>query len=473
MGDDIEFLFYDYINQTLKNTTLSYLFSNLKIHKGSDNLIIVETPNEWVKELIEKNYLNQLIYVIKEIVQNEDIRVELISKKIRNNEGSILTSDINLIQKTKFDNKIDDKIKINKRKIQYHNIINKKYTFEQFIVGENNQLAYNIAYTIAENYNKPIEFNPFILYSPTGLGKSHLVQAIYNYVKEKDNNINILYITSEIFLSEFIDYINKKSSINLDEKYKNIDILIIDDIQFFENKPETQKFLFRIYKNLYEKNKKLIFTLDRPIENLKFITKDLIENLKSGVVADIGYPDFETRMAILRNKSKTIHNIEIPEEILIYIAGITEKENIRVLEGILNKIIFYHKYLNLELNFENVKKLIENQSIISQEEKEKFEEVSYISSTIKILNIVANYFKIDPEEIKSKSRKQELTLIRYITIYLLKNIAGVSKTYIAQTFNKSKGSIDYSIKIIEEKLKLSDPIVTTSIENLEELILNS
>ncbi len=292
--------------------------------------------------------------------------------------------------------------------------LNPKYTFDTFVVGANNKFAHAASLSVAESPGQ--QFNPLFLYGGPGLGKTHLMQAIGNFIIHNDPNTSILYVSSEVFTNEVIEAIQKNRTAELKNKYRNIDVLMIDDIQFIIGKEATQDEFFNTFNYLHENGKQIVLSSDQAPKNFTTLDERLRSRFEWGLTVDIQSPDYETRMAILRKKEE-IEGYTIDNEILHYIAS-NIKSNIRELEGALTKMYAFSKLhpatsLTLDIAKENLKDIInpESEKLLTPEN---------------IINVVADYYGVRPEDIKSQKRNKEIVLPRQIAMYLIRVMNDIS-----------------------------------------------
>jgi chromosomal replication initiator protein len=333
-------------------------------------------------------------------------------------------------------------------------LLKDNYTFENFIVGSSNELAHAAAQSVA---NEPgTRYNPLFIYGGVGLGKTHLIQAIAN--KLLKNNKNILYVTSDVFISDLMNSLKNGKMEDFKARHRAVDLLIIDDIQFIGGKEATQYEVFNTFNELYAHNKQIVFTSDRPPSAIKTLNDRLKSRFEGGMIVDVAIPEFETRVAIL--KSKCIQkNFDLADDI-IYVIAERIKSNVRELEGALNKIIARVQLLNTQITAELVDKLIEGGQIHSQR----------IVNTDTILNIVAEHFHIKKEDLLSKSRKKDIAVPRQIAMYLIREelkltfpnigdaFGGKDHSTVMHSWNKIKKdlvsnyTLEQDITIIKNKL---------------------
>lgn len=328
------------------------------------------------------------------------------------------------------------------------------YTFENFIVGSSNELAHAAAQSVA---NEPgTRYNPLFIYGGVGLGKTHLIQAIAN--KLVKNNKNILYVTSDVFISDLMNSLKNGKMEDFKARHRAVDLLIIDDIQFIGGKEATQYEVFNTFNELYAHNKQIVFTSDRPPSAIKTLNDRLKSRFEGGMIVDVAIPEFETRVAIL--KSKCIQKNFVLDDDIVYVIAERIKSNVRELEGALNKIVARVQLLGTKVTPELVDKLIEGGQIHSQR----------IVSTDTILNTVAEHFHIKKEDILSKSRKKDIAVPRQITMYLIReelkltfpnigeSLGGKDHSTVMHAWNKIKKdlvanyTLEQDITMIKNKL---------------------
>ncbi len=341
--------------------------------------------------------------------------------------------------------------------------LNPKYTFETFVVGSNNNFAYNACLAVAETPGST--YNPLFLYGGVGLGKTHLMHSIGNYIMQKDPSKKVLYITSEEFMNEVIEAIRKGNIDNhsmkkVREKYRNVDILLLDDVQFIIGKESTQEEFFHTFNALHGSNKQIVLTSDKHPKELETLEERLRSRFESGLSTDIGAPDFETRVAILRKKVKT-DNFELDDEVIQYIAK-NIKSNIRELEGALNKLIA-KKRLDLsidEIDIDLAKDIL--QDIIHPDQPKQI-------TVEMIIKIVCEHFNVPQTDIYSKKRSKDISQTRFIIMYLSRQMTDKTMKEIGQILNKDHSTIIHGLKEMDKKLT-TDENLRKTVETLQKKI---
>ena len=328
-------------------------------------------------------------------------------------------------------------------------------TFENFIVGSTNKFAYATALNAAEHPGE--EYNPLFIYGKSGLGKTHLLKAIKNRMLEKNPSANVLYTTSENFTNDLIYYLGKKNMGEFHDKYRNVDALLIDDIQFIAGKERIQEEFFHTFNTLYESGKQIILSSDKPPKDIQLLEDRLKSRFEWGIMADISNPDYETRLAILRKKAQ-LDNILIDDEILSTIATRIDS-NIRELEGTLNKLIATASLTHSPITLEMAEKAIND--IVSQKEK-------VISSEF-IQETVGKYFNINPKDLRGSKRSNDITFPRQIAMYLCRNVANMSLPQIGKDFGKrDHTTVMHACNKIEKDIKESKEtkLIVESVKNI-------
>ena len=338
--------------------------------------------------------------------------------------------------------------------------LNPRYTFDTFVVGANNNLAHAASLAVAESPGEI--YNPLFIYGGVGLGKTHLMHSIGHFILKNNPKAKVLYVTSEKFTNELIDAIRNKNNISTTEfreKYRNNDVLLIDDIQFIIGKESTQEEFFHTFNALYEAKKQIIISSDKPPKEIETLEERLRSRFEWGLTVDIQSPDYETRMAILKKKAER-DGFELSDEILNYIA-VNIKSNIRELEGALNKLMAYVNLVQTEITMEIAQKELQN--IISPDKPR-------IVTPQLIMEVVAEHFGISIEQILSKSRSNDVAKPRQIAMYLCKNMTDASLEAIGKVLGgRDHSTVVHGIKKVAEDVS-ADEAVAKTVETIKKKI---
>lgn len=368
----------------------------------------VEVKTEFFKRIFEEKYAPIIRGILSNITGKEIKLIIDIAENINTN-NNVLEPVAPLPNTRKEDNQPINLFPTEATPVESN--LNPKYLFENFVIGNSNRFAHAAASKVSENPG--YAYNPLFIYGGSGLGKTHLMHAIGNRLKQNNPGLQVLYISSESFTNEIVEAIFKKTTESFRQKYRNIDCLIIDDIQFLEGKEQTQVEFFHTFNALYEANKQIIISSDRPPQVIEYLEDRLRTRFAMGLKADIEPPDLETRMAIIRQKAAS-DNIELPNEVITLIAtSITD--NIREIEGTYTSVIAKTGLMNIPLTLENVKKILSEDGVNTSKAQ---------SITIEdIANAVAKYYGINVNELSGKKRTQAIANSRQIAMYLCRDLA--------------------------------------------------
>lgn len=416
------------IELSISKANFSTWFKNTTILSNENGKVVIGVPNGFAKEWLENKYntyifkalrnfqedikeITCVIYSVDQLSQRDAKKIDSIVSMTR--EDQLENAPVGTFQQRSVD----------QRNIQsaHENNINPRYTFENFIVGENNELARAACFAVSQNLGKT--YNPLFIYGGVGLGKTHLLQSIGNEVLKNDPSRKIKYITSERFANELIDSIRNQTVNDFKTAYQTIDLLIIDDIQFLSGKEKTQNEFFHIFNALYQINKQIVISSDRPPKAIATLEERLRSRFEGGMIADIGKPDLETRIAILKTKSAE-KNYHFDEETLRYIAE-NVKSNIRELEGALNRIIAECEFNKKVPTLKFVQQALSE--IISSGKKKGVQAQHVIVA-------VSQYFNISSKELMEKGRKKEIAYARHLAMYLMRSELSVSYPSIGNHF---------------------------------------
>lgn len=342
--------------------------------------------------------------------------------------------------------------------IERNSVLNPKYTFNTFVIGKSNELAHAAALATAENPGNA--YNPLFLYGGVGLGKTHLMHAIGNFVLEQNPEAKVLYITTEKFTNELIQAIQNNKTDEFRSKYRSIDVLLIDDIQFLISKERSQEEFFHTFNELYESHKQIVICSDRPPKDINPLEDRLKSRFEWGLIVDIGKPDYETRYAILRKKSQ-LDNISIDDQILSTIA-LKVESNIRELEGTLNKIIALASLTNSEITMQLAESAISD----LHHSQDKVINIDYIQ------NVVAKYYNLSQNDFKIKRRSGDIAYPRQIAMYLCKQLTTSTLVEIGKQFGgRDHTTVLYACNRIEEEININQN-TKMIVDNIKKLILD-
>lgn len=428
--------------------------SRLVGKKEGEGTAVVGLPNNFAKEWVKNRYhklilgslrnLDNSIKVVEYVVECQPQQNPIKIKKGVDAENFNIEK-----QKPLIELKIDPETNLNPR-----------YTFKSFIVGSSNELAYAAVTAVMKDVGK--KYNPLFIYGGVGLGKTHLLQAAGNEIKTiYKNKVKVFYVTSEKFVNDVMWAIRNKSFDGVKEKYRGVDVLIIDDIQFIGGKERTEEEFFHTFNVLYENNKQIIMSSDRPPAAIPTIEERLRSRFEGGMIADISYPDYETRLSILRAKAQE-NKWQIEDKTMELIAS-RVKKNIRELEGVLNKVVF----------FQDVKK----EKIDTQKLDEIINEVVRVNtkniSVNDIIKTVAGFFEILPVDLIAKCKKKEVVEPRQITMYLLREMVNASYPFIGEKIgNRDHTTVIHACEKISKEIN-QNPVLNQKIILIKELIEKS
>lgn len=418
----------------------------------------VEVKTEFFKKLLEENYASVIKGILASIIGKE---IELIIEvsKAENTPSKSINIDAPTLSPTKpvHLQQTSQALFPEKNVVNTSNL-NPKYLFENFVIGNSNRFAHAAASKVSDNPG--YAYNPLFIYGGSGLGKTHLMHAIGNKLKQNNPSLQILYISSERFTNEIVEAIFKKTTESFRQKYRNIDCLIIDDIQFLEGKEQTQEEFFHTFNALYDANKQIIISSDRPPQVLEYLEDRLKTRFEWGLKADIQPPDLETRMAIIRQKAAS-DNIELPNEVITLIAtSITN--NVREIEGTYNSVIARTSMLNIPLTIDSVKKILSENGVNTAKAN---------SITIDdIANAVAKYYGINVAELSGKKRTQTVAHPRQVAMYLCRELADFTYPKIGEFFGgRDHTTVIHAYEKIS-KAKKSDRKIQNQLQEIGEIL---
>lgn len=420
-------------------------FKNTSIVKEEGGIIYVGVPNEFVKEWLfnkfHKLILKTLIGFeegvrgVEYIISKQETQVELPTPQKQNKEI----------------NKNNKELPLGDLYINKEDNLNPKYTFNSFVVGPFNELAYAVSQSIVNNPGQ--NYNPFFIYGGTGLGKTHMIQAIGNTIKTKHPEKKIYYVSLEKFAIDYINSIQNKNPNGFKEKYRKYDVIIMDDIQFISGKDKTQEELFHLFNTLYENNKQIIFSSDKHPNFIQGLEERLQSRFSSGMIVQVNEPDYESRVAIIKAKFSNA-NCLISPEVISYLAEVLNS-NIRELEGSLNTVICQSQLKNKTLSLSEAKELIKNN--IKPKKSVSIKDV---------VGVVANYYGFSEDVVYEKTRRKEIVKARQVVMYLLREDFNVSYPLIGQKLGgRDHTTVIHSHLKIKDELK-SNPSLLQEIEKI-------
>ena len=433
----------------LKNEVTPIAFETwlktLEITKISDNHIVFKAVSEYHRDLIQTRYADLILNTFKYLTNKEwtfSVIWDDPEKKVGDNV--VISNSQNNNQESEIETS--------------NKTLNPKYTFETFVVGNNNRFAHAAAIAVGD---KPGEsYNPLFLYGGVGLGKTHLMQAIGNRILQNNRSAKILYVTSEKFTNQLINAIKDNKNEIFRNKYRTIDVLLIDDIQFIAGKERVQEEFFHTFNALYEDKKQIIISSDKPPRDIPFLEDRLKSRFEWGLLADISCPDYETRLAILRKKAQE-ENIVVDDIILSNIANKIDS-NIRELEGVFNKIIARASLTHSPITIE----LAENTINEFKAASEKVLSSDFVKET------VAKYFNINKDDLSSNKRSNEIARPRQIAMYLCREVANMSYPKIGEDFgNRDHSTVMHACKKIEKEVKDKNE-TKLIVESVKNIIIN-
>jgi len=397
-------------------------FKPLKLIDFKEDLLIIEVPNRFFKEWIEENYMSHLLEAFSEIASF----LGQLKFKIADKDKEFKKEFTQLENRTK-------------RLASKGIFLNPRYTFESFVVGPSNQFANAAARTVAEQPGSV--YNPLFIYGGVGLGKTHLINAIGNYIVDNISGLSVLYVPIEQFTNEVVAAIRHQKMAELKDKYRNIDVLLVDDIQFISGKATVQEELFHTFNSLYDKQKQIVMASDRPPKEIQDIPDRLKTRFGMGLIADIQPPEYETKLAILNKKAEK-EKIKLPEDVCQWLAK-KIKSNIRELEGGLIKLAAHSSLTGTPITIEMARVVLRD--VISDDERPVTPEL--------IQKTVAEAFGLKVQDLRLKRRTKEVAIPRQVGMYITRELTQLSLSDIGKHFGgKDHSTVIYACKQVEERM---------------------
>ncbi len=429
----------DRVKENISEASFNSWFQCIQKVCINDKSLHIELPNNLTKNWMIENFstiIQDALFM--ELGEELDIKFDVVKipKTLKN--------------KTRQKQPSASKFRISRSSLESQSpVLNHNYTFDTFVVGSSNRFAHATAIAVARS---PVKvYNPLFIYGGVGLGKTHLMQAIGNKCHADNPDLRVHYVSSEIFTNQLIDSILNQKTVKFRKKYRNVDVLLIDDIQFLSGKEQTQEEFFHTFNTLYDAQKQIIITSDRPPKDIKYLADRLISRFEWGLVTDLQPPDIETRIAILRKKAQT-SKIEIEEDIIYFLAD-KIKSNIRKLEGALIRIASYSSITNSKITRDLVEDIL----------KDSFEtEVAKALSTEQIQRYIAEQYDIRVQDILGTRRTKTIVLPRQIAMYLTRNLTLLSLPEIAKAFGgRDHTTVLHAVRSIEKKQKENSELKRT------------
>lgn len=388
------------------------------------NTVILATDSEYKRNTLNELYAANLEKQFK-MVLGMPVNIQIIV-----NEDMHPQKSVSELMESE---EVSDKVEMIDRKITY--------TFDNFIVGPSNNLAFAAAKAVSHKQHE--KYNPLFIYGDSGLGKTHLLSAIQHEMQKNYPGINIIYIPSETFTNEFLHSISANTTEEFDNKYRSADALLIDDIQFIAGKDQTEEKFFHIFNELYNQNKVIVLTSDRPAREIRSISDRLRTRFSSGLIADVKPPEFETRLLIIQRKAELL-DFHIPEEVVTYIST-KLKSNIRQIEGVVTKLNALYMVNQVKPTIAVAQKIISD--IMTDHQP--------VPVTIeKIINEVGKIYSVSPEEMRSQKRAAVISQARKVAIYVIQNVLGLPYEAIGQEFNgRDHSTVVYAINDVKKKME--------------------
>ncbi|MDD3852411.1 MAG: chromosomal replication initiator protein DnaA [Syntrophomonadaceae bacterium] len=398
-----------FIRDEIGDTSYEIWFSQVKYNTMRNNKVFITVPNTLTREWIESRYLETMQNNMRSLTV-QDVSLVLTTEPVTEKEGSFPS-------------------------------LNSKYSFDTFVVGNSNRFAHAACYAVGESPSRA--YNPLFIYGGVGLGKTHLMQAIGHHILTKNKTAFVMYVSSEQSTNELISSIRDDKTAAFRNKYRNIDVLLIDDIQFLAGKERTQEEFFHTFNTLYEANKQLVISSDRPPRNIPTLEDRLRSRFEWGLITDIQPPDLETRIAILRKKAQT-DGLNIPYDILDYIANYIES-NIRELEGALIRLVAYATITNKPLNMDTAAEALKD--ILPPPGPTKI--------TIEMIQKeVCTYYNVEKSELISKKRHKQIVVPRQVAMYLCRSLTDASFPQIGDQFGgRDHTTVIHSVEKMEREIQ--------------------
>ena len=434
--------FLKIIMGSITNQSFQTWFAKLNYIQSDDEKIIIEVPNRFHYEWLDSKYQDIIKDGLKQAF-NKDLKVQY---NIVVNQGAI-------------EGAVNQKSSLIPKKYHQASKLNSRYVFKHFIEGRGNQFAKAAASSVADSPGQT-PFNPLLIYSSPGLGKTHLLQSIGNHILQLSPDTKVVYVTSEKFMLDFISAIQNNKSTTFAQSYRNVDVLLLDDVQFFQTKEQTQEQFFHLFNELFQQGKQIVLTTDKHPNDLTHLKQRLVSRFQSGLIVDIQPPDLETRIAILMNKANN-EKLDIPYDVTEFVAtSITS--DIRAMEGALVKLLALASLTKQDITIALAKRVIED--VLGQEAIKQI-------SIKRIIAAVVKKYQLNEKKVVGKSRQMEFVLARHVAMFLCRDMTKTSLNNIGAFFNnRDHSTVIHACKTIEEKIN-SDAGIKKDIRDIKEQLL--
>lgn len=439
----------DKIKDEVTSANFDTWFTNTYIANSEDGVVFIGAPNEFVREWLQQKYLKLIIRNLR-LVHNEIRSAEIIvaKKKDKNRPAQPINTRSSMFMTN------SSPLFTGADMVDVKDGLNPRYTFDNFVIGSFNELAYSASQAIIQN---PGAYNPLFIYGDSGLGKTHLIQAVGNEIKKEDSSIKILYTNSERYTNDFVSAMQNKRINSFKERYRKYDVFIMDDIQFLSNKEKTQEELFHLFNVLYDMNKQIIFSSDKHPNFIVGLENRLKSRFSAGMITNVTKPEYTERVALLKMKCRTSDYV-MPEDVIKYIASNVEG-NVRELEGIFNSLSCHHRPTNKDLSIDAVRKFIKNNANLKKN-----------VPVSEIIRVIADYYNVDESLVYEKTRVKEVVRSRQVAMYILRSDYTISFPSIGREMGgRDHTTVIHSCSRVGRKLN-EDPILGQDIENIRQIL---